>query len=243
MMSTPRTQQRIVLIQVRSHQVSLLQEQSCFIERCRVARRQITFINVVDRPEIAWRDVENAHAVLIGGAGAFSVTEDHAFTQPLTDLVHKLIDHDRPVFGVCWGHQFLIKATGGTVIEDPEQGEIGTFPVHLTPDGSDDPLFEEIPSPFWAQLGHKDSAGSLGPGWRELAFSDRSRNQAIRLGDKPIYGTQFHSELDEERLRQRLLVYLDEYVKDQDEYNRIIQSLRPSIDADRLLARFLELYA
>ena len=242
-MSTSRTQLRLVLIQVRSHQVSLLQEQSCFIERCRVARRQIRFINVVDKPEIGWPDVENAHAVLIGGAGAYSVTEDHPFTKPLTDLVHQLIDRDRPVFGACWGHQVLIKATGGTVVEDPEQGEIGTFPVHLTADGSGDPLFEGIPDPFWAQLGHKDSAGSLGPGWRELAFSDRSRNQAIRLGDKPVYGTQFHSELDEERLRQRLLVYLDEYVKDQEEFRRIIRSLRPSIDADRLLARFLELYA
>jgi GMP synthase (glutamine-hydrolysing) len=243
LMATPRTQLRLVLIQVRSHQTSLLQEQSCFIERCQVARRQIRFINVVDQPDVSWSDVEDAHAVLIGGAGAFSVTQDHAFTHPLRDLVFELIERDRPVFGACWGHQFLVKITGGTVIEDPEQEEVGTFSVHLTPDGEADPLFAEVHRPFWAQLGHKDSAGSLGPGWRELAYSDRSRNQAIRLTDKPVYGTQFHSELNEERLRQRLLVYLDDYVKDEEEYNRIIRSLRPSIDADRLLSRFLELYA
>jgi GMP synthase (glutamine-hydrolysing) len=241
-MATPRTHLRLVLLQIRSHRTSLLQEQSCFIERCQVARKQLTFINIVDRPHVTWGHVEDAHAILIGGAGAYSVTQDHPFTEPLTDLVHEIIERRRPLFGACWGHQFMVKATGGTVVEDPAQSEIGTFRVSLTPAGARDPLFAETPSPFWAQLGHKDSAGSLGPGWTELAFSERSRNQAIRLDDAPVYGTQFHSELNEERLRERLLVYLNDYVEDEAEYDRIVRSLRPSIDADRLLARFLELY-
>ena len=46
-----------------------------------------------------------------------------------------------------------------------------------------------------------DSAHRLGPGWTELATSERSRHQAIRLDGAPVYGTQFHSELNEERLR------------------------------------------
>jgi GMP synthase (glutamine-hydrolysing) len=202
----------------------------------------MTFINVVDTPIVGWKDVEDVHAVIIGGAGAFSVTEDHPFTEPMADLVHEIIERGRPVIGVCWGHQFLAKVTGGTVVEDPEQTEIGTYSVSLNPDGEADPLFAEFPSPFWAQLGHKDSVGSLGPGWRELATSERSRNQAIRLGDKPVYGTQFHSDLNEERLRERLLVYFDDYVEDEEDYERILRRLRPSIDADRLLERFLELY-
>jgi hypothetical protein len=46
-MPTPRTQLRLVLLQVRNELVSLKQEQSCFIDRCRVARRQFDFINLV----------------------------------------------------------------------------------------------------------------------------------------------------------------------------------------------------
>ena len=242
-MPTPRTGLRLVLLQIREDIIPLRQEQRCFIERCRVARRQFKFINIVDTPTVSWKDVEDAHAVMIGGAGAYSVTHAHPFTESLADLVREIIERDRPLFGACWGHQFMVKVTGGTVIEDPDQGEIGTFSVNLTDDGVRDPLFSEFPSPFWAQLGHKDSVGVLGPGWRELACSARSRNQAIRFGDKPVYGTQFHSELNEERLRERLLVYLDEYVGDQEEFERIIRGLRPSIDADGLMARFLELYA
>ena len=68
-MPTPRTKLRLVLLQVRNDLVPLKQEQSCIIERCRVARRQIEFINLVDEPRLRWRQVENAHAVIIGGAG------------------------------------------------------------------------------------------------------------------------------------------------------------------------------
>jgi len=242
-MPTTRTRLRLVLFQIREDAVPLLQEQSCFIERCRVARSQFTFINIVDTPNVSWKDVEDAHAVFIGGAGAFSVKEDHRFTDALEYLVHEIIERDRPLFGACWGHQFLVKTTGGTVVEDPEQEEIGTYSLDLTDVGIRDPLFSEFPVSFWTQLGHKDSVTKLGPGWRELAYSARSRNQAIRFGDKPVYGTQFHSELNEERLRERLLVYLDDYVGGQEEFERIIRGLRPSIDADGLMARFLELYA
>jgi GMP synthase (glutamine-hydrolysing) len=221
----------------------MLQEQSCYIERCQVARSQVTFINIVQSPNVSWKHVENAHAVIIGGAGAFSVTDDdHPFVGPMTDLVHELIERDRPVLGVCWGHQFLAKATGGTVTTDPERGEIGTYAVTLTSDGEADPLFGQFPSPFWAQLGHKDSVTSLGPGWRELATSERSPFQAVRLESKPVYGTQFHADLNEQRLRERLLVYFDDYIEDDDEYEKILRGLRPSIDADRLLERFLEQY-
>jgi len=129
------------------------------------------------------------------------------------------------------------------VVEDPDSGEIGTYSVTLTPEGQADPLFADCPSPFWAQLGHKDSARVIAPEWRELAHSERARYQAIRLGGKPVYGTQFHSDLDEHRLRERLLVYFDDYIESEEVYERIIRSLRPSIDADRLLSRFLELYA
>jgi len=243
-MTTPHTRLRIALIQVRAHRASMMQEQSCFIERCRIARQRFTFINLVHTPNVGWRDVEDSHAVIIGGAGAFSVTDaGQPFTAPMTDLVHEIIDRDRPLMGVCWGHQFLIKHTGGTVTTDPEQAEIGTYAANLTPAGRADPLFEDCPSPFWVQLGHKDSAGGLGPGWRELAYSDRSRYQAVRLDDKPVYGTQFHTDLNEERLRERLHVYFDDYVEDEEDYERILRSLRPSIDADRLLERFLDLYA
>jgi GMP synthase (glutamine-hydrolysing) len=232
-----------VLLQVRSEVISLKQEQSCFIERCRVARRQFHFHNLVERPFVRWQDVADAHAVIIGGAGAFSVTKEHPFTAPLREVVQRLIDDDRPVFGACWGHQFLAEFGGGTVIEDKERAEIGTYPIELTPEGRADRLFEDFPDRFYVQLGHNDRVSALGPGWLDLARSQLCPAQAIRLEGKPVYGTQFHSEMDEERLRERILVFLEDYVPDEEAHRRLLWSLRPSLEADRLLQTFLELYA
>jgi GMP synthase (glutamine-hydrolysing) len=243
LMATPRTRLRLVLLQIRNHRISLAQEQSCFIERCRVARRQFTFINLAEEPDIRWSHVADAHAVIIGGAGAFSVTAEHAFSVPLTEIVHRLIDHDRPVFGSCWGHQFLASRFGGEVIADEERSEVGSFPVTLTPEGTIDPLFAGLPGRFFVQLGHKDRVSVIGDDWVELARSERCPFQAIRLRGKPVYGTQFHGEMDEERLRERLLVYFDDYVADEKGYREILRRLRPSLEADSLLQTFLELYA
>jgi GMP synthase (glutamine-hydrolysing) len=242
-MATPRTRLRLVLLQVRNELVSLNQEQRCFIERCRVARRQFRFINLVDHPQVRWHDVENAHAVLIGGSGAFSVTVDHPFTEPLREVANRLIDEGRPLFGSCWGHQFLADLGGGRVIEDRDRAEVGTFPVELTDAGTADPLFADFPRRFHAQLGHNDRVESLGAGWLELARSDRCPHQIIRLADRPVYGTQFHSEMDQERLRERIEVFLKGYVADDAAHRDILWHLRPSLDADRILEDFLELYA
>jgi GMP synthase (glutamine-hydrolysing) len=243
LMGTPRTRLRLVLLQIRDDRVSLLQEQSCFIERCRVARRQFDFINLVDAPQIRWHHVADAHAVLIGGAGSYSVTHHHPFTDPLTDLVERLIEAGRPVFGSCWGHQFLAEVFGGKVIEDQARAEVGTFPIRLTAAGVADPLFDGLPERFPVQLGHNDRVSEIGPIWQELAVSDLCPFQVIRYRDRPVYGTQFHSELDEVRLRDRLDMYRQSYAADDTTYEEIVRTLRPTVVADGIMARFLEVYA
>ena len=129
------------------------------------------------------------------------------------------------------------------MIQDKERAEVGTFPIRLTSDGLADPLLAELPERFYVQLGHNDRVSELGPDWRELARSEICPFQIIRLDGKPVYGTQFHSEMDEERLRERILVFLKDYVADEAAYQKILWGLRPSIEADRLLERFLERYA
>ena len=242
-MRTPRTRLRLVLLQVRNELVSLRQEQSCFIERCRVARHQFRFINLVDEPELRWHHVEDAHAVLIGGAGAFSVTGHHPFTDPLRRVVERLIADGRPLFGSCWGHQFLADLGGGRVVEDRARAEVGSYPIELTDSGRRDPLLAGSPPRFYVQLGHNDRVTALGPGWLELARSELCPFQIIRRADLPVYGTQFHSEMDQERLRERIEVFLRGYVADDDAHRDILWRLRPSLEADRLLQTFLELYA
>jgi GMP synthase (glutamine-hydrolysing) len=232
----------VVLLQVRTHPEAERQEQLCFLERCGLPPEQLVAINLVARPEIGWDDVAAAGAVLIGGAGSHSVTRDYPFTAPLAELLLRLIDEERPVFGSCWGHQFIAQILGGKVVTDPFRGEVGTFPVELTPGGASDPLFAGFPRRFDVQLGHHDRVETLPPGVEELAYSEVCRVQALRVAGKPVYGSQFHSEMNVGHMRARLRMYRDAYLPAEQAEDELDRILRPTPEADRILGRFLDLH-
>lgn len=232
----------ILLLQVRSDPAPELQEQRCFLELGGVDPDDMDFYNLVDRPRIAWDDVEGYDVLLIGGAGVHSATEIYDFTQPLQGVLLRWIDTGRPFLGSCWGHHFLAWAYGGELVTDPEREEVGTFDVDLTKDGRRDEIFRELPDTFAAQLGHHDRVATLPEGFYELARSERCRNQAIRYRDLPVYGTQFHCEMEERHIRERLKMYPDEYVEGDGIDKTLDRILGPSPDAPRVLRRFFELY-
>jgi len=200
-------------------------------------------VNLVDEARFRLSDLRNEDAVIIGGAGSFSVTSDHPFTPWLRDVVFELMEQRRPLFGSCWGHQFMALCGGGQVETDLDREEIGSFEIQLNTRGAAEPIFEGFPSVFMAQLGHHDRVTKLGDGWVELAHSELCANQVIRLEDAPIFSTQFHPELTEAALRERLAIYVQEYLPDPESRERLLRSLKPSPEAESLLERFLRIYA
>ena len=146
------------------------------------------------------------------------------------------------MFASCFGHHFLVRALGGELVTDHHRGEVGTFDVHLTDNGLEDPLFAAFPNQFPVQLGHHDIVLAIPPGMEELAYSDKSRYQMLRLADKPIYSSQFHSEMSERHLRALLEMYRDSYLAAETSEEELSLPLRPSPWADKLLRRFFELY-
>lgn len=237
-----RSRRRVALIQVRGDEAAEAQEQLCFLETSGLAAEAMECINVVREPEVSWSRVESFAALFIGGAGAHSATREFEFTKPLGDVVLRWIEEGRPLFGSCWGHHFLVQVLGGRVVTDHATGEVGTFEIELTSSGRGDPLFEGFPRRFTAQLGHHDRVAELPAGCEELAFSRRCRHQVLRLSGRAVYGTQFHSEMNEDHLQARLMMYRDTYLEERTGASELSQSLRPSPHAELLLSRFLELY-
>jgi GMP synthase (glutamine-hydrolysing) len=182
---------------------------------------------------------------MIGGAGAFSVTKTYDWTHHLVDLCQACADMQLPLFGSCWGHQFVARAFGGEVINDPERSEMGTVEVSLTAAGKADPLLGSLPERFATQAGHQDRVHAMPPDAIELAANETAPHQAIRIEGTGIYGTQFHSELDHETERQRLITYREYYPEMQDDevFRATLAAIRPSPHADDLLRRWLVLYA
>ncbi len=237
----PLSEIRVLLIQARNTLEMEQQEQSCFVERCRIPLSQFVLVNVVRAP-VYPALLDEVDAMMIGGAGEYSAHKEYPWMQALLELCRAAHDRHLPTFGSCWGHQVLARAFGGTVIYDNERAEFGCGMIELTPAGQDDPLLREFPDRFKANLGHHDRVSVLPPNAVELAFNASQRNQAFRIEAKPIYGTQFHSELDARREHERLDAYRENYRRElggDEAYQRVIESLADTTDADHLMYDFL----
>lgn len=237
-------QLRVRLIQVRDRPGVIAEEQASFRARTGLSPAQFVVTNALRDP-LAAALLDGVDAVMIGGAGAYSVTDTFAWTQKLIDLCQGCAERELPLFGSCWGHQFVARAFGGTVVHDHERAEMGTHTVRLTDDGRRDPLFSTLPDRFGTQMGHHDRVAVLPPDGVELADNDRAPHQAFRIAGLPVYGTQFHSELNAATERARLVEYRAYYPELADEavFRATLDGLRETPEADDLLRRFLLLYA
>ncbi len=238
-----RNASRILLIQVRSHDGARLHEQRCFRSALGLAGDGLDCIDVALGERLTAARLDAAHAVLVGGAGDHTATRDYPFSAELEDVLLGLIEAGRPILGSCYGHHLLAKLMGATVLTDREGEEIGTFRVELTPEGRADELFHGVPDAFDTQLGHSDRVVDRPPTVRELASSESCGVQALRLDGYPVWGTQFHPEMDEADLRERLLMYRQTYLRGDDGLGELERRLRPSPHPRRLLDNFLEVVA
>lgn len=232
---------KIILLQARLNDDPMrLHEQRCFAEATGLGPDTFRFVNVVDGvPSIA--EVESSDALMIGGAGHYSVTDPtHPFFEPLQELLRNVVDRRFPTFASCFGFQLLVQALGGAVEHDPPGSEVGSFTVRLTDAGRSDELFSALPEEFVAQMGHKDRATRMPDGVPNLAASARCALQALRIPGAPIWATQFHPELDERSNRDRYLAYIDRY--DPARLGEAASGFTalPSPETSTLLPRFIE---
>ncbi len=233
----------IVLIQARSTADIEEQEQQCFVERCRIEPKQIKALSVLRDP-LDERLIEQHDVVMIGGAGEFSAAGDYAWMPDVLELIRHCYKESIPTFGSCWGHQLIARALGGHVMHDSDLAEMGCHPVTLTDAGRSDPIFGSFPDRFLVNMGHHDRVVELPPDAIELAVSDTQPHQAFRLAGKPMYGTQFHSELDARRERERLYRYRDHYpeIASETSFQAVLANLAETGEADHLLHDFLATY-
>ncbi len=214
-------------------------EVECFVRRLEVEPRQVTALDVLDVP-LDERIFEKFDALLIGGAGEFSVLDEYPHIKRTLDFIAEAASREFPTFGSCFGFQALSLALGGEVVRDPNRAELGTFEVALHADAAGDPLFTGLPERFTVQQGHKDHVTRLPAGASHLAGSERSPFQAARFGEGLIWGTQFHPELTEDDNRLRVLTYRERYALQLD---AVLATLRASQHTHGLLARFADALA
>ena len=137
-----------------------------------------------------------------------SLTDRSAISAWIEDELELLADAHRqgiPLLGVCFGGQLLAEALGGSVERAPS-AEIGWFEIDDGPDG---------PNPVgrgpWMQWHHDRFTPP--PEAELLAVTERAV-QLFRLGS--TVGTQFHPEVDLDRVTSWLDVADDTYLDEHD---------------------------
>jgi GMP synthase (glutamine-hydrolysing) len=140
--------------------------------------------SVVDR-ELPNRG--NIDAFVISGSRA-SVYWNEPWIDETRQWVQAAIDDGLPALGICWGHQLLADALGGTV-EAMGEHELGYRTVRHT--GAD--IFDGVPSEFTVFTTHSDAVTELPDGAELIAENDHGIH-GFKHGR--VHGIQAHPEYD-----------------------------------------------
>lgn len=99
---------------------------------------------------------------------------------------------DFPILGICAGLHFMAGHFGGSTgpAKVPEFGK-----TRLYVEDKDD-LFLSLPDEFTVWESHNDEVKELPGGFDVLARSDNCAVQAVKMNTRPIYGLQFHPEVE-----------------------------------------------
>lgn len=186
------------------------------------------------RSVASFEAVRGAAAYVLTGSSS-SVTERAAWMLRTEEFLREVVAEGMPVLGICFGHQMLAQALGGNVAKNPRGREIGTIAIERT---GDDPLFEGVGSPFFANSSHVDVVTRLPDGARVLARSERDPHAAFSIGDR-VRAVQFHPEFDGDVMRGYVQARAHLIRDEGQDAEAILSRARDTPDAARLLRNFV----
>ncbi|HHU39647.1 MAG TPA: glutamine amidotransferase [Propionibacterium sp.] len=187
--------------------------------------------------------------IIIGGGQYNTSDEVKSETQrrveaDLGQIVDTALASQVPLLGLCYGVGIVTQHLGGLI--DRTYGETtSAVEVTLTEHGRTDPLFEGVPDTFMAFTGHKEACSRTPNDSVLLATGTACPVQSYRVGDR-AYVTQFHPELDVERLVERMVIYRNAGYFDPDEFDTLVEAARGAGVNEapgRILRNFVEVFA
>ena len=184
---------------------------------------------------------EGFRCVIITGSHDM-VTDRSPWMVDLMDWVRDKAYGRIPMLGICFGHQLMAMALGGTADFHPRGVELGTVEVELTAEGRTDPLMAGLPARFYAHATHAQTVSVTPPGTRALAYNSHEQHHALAFGGK-AWGVQFHPEYSADVVRG----YIEQarHGLESRGYNvdGMLDAVQESPWGGMILKRFLELAA
>ena len=182
-------------------------------------------------------NAQGLDAVIVTGSPAM-VSHRHEWSERAAQWIAAAHQTGLPMLGVCYGHQLIAHALGGTVGPNPHGRRMGSLAVEILDD--EDPLLGRFAPGDYFQATHVEVVLEPPPKARVIARSDGDDNHALYFGNNS-WGLQFHPEFNVEimdcYIRSRAAVLTGEGIYT----DKLLASLRPTPRGKALLERFADL--
>lgn len=145
-------------------------------------------ISVVGGQDIP--DIENLEALLITGS-SFSVYDEIPWKQPLVQLIRTAYARNLPMVGVCFGHQIIADALGGTVQKARQGWGLGRHVYTVLPGNG---LIEG--ESLAISCSHQDQVLVAPEEATAVLFSDFTPNAGLLYANGTTFTVQPHAEFE-----------------------------------------------
>ena len=136
--------------------------------------------NIVDAPYgDTLPEPSTVEALVITGSPV-SVYEKWAWSVACSQWLGRVWSYNRPMLGICYGHQLLADALGGEVTASPNGREMGAVKVQKT---QPDPIFEGLNDDFMVWQTHIDEVSRLPDQAEVIASNNHCPIQAMSVGN------------------------------------------------------------
>ncbi len=145
------------------------------------------------KAEDVLKTAEDCTHLLLSGSEA-STLDDLGWEEEMKQVVLHYIEAGKPVLGICYGHQFLVRClVGKSHLRKAPRPEMGWGALSL----ETNPLSEGIHQPV-CLLAHYDEVVNLPSAFRVLGSTEKCQIHGFQYRDLPVWGVQFHPEYDTE---------------------------------------------
>ncbi len=149
-------------------------------------------------------DLSRFSHLVITGSELFA-SQENKDDEKIFRVICHFLENNKSILGICYGHQMLGKTIlGNNGCRKAAKPEFGWKKVQL----ASNPLFEGIENPVFYES-HYDEVCNLTDDFRIIACNNDCPVQAFQYKDQPVWGVQFHPEINyetgESAFRKRLL--------------------------------------
>lgn len=113
------------------------------------------------------------------------VYEDHCWIEPLSDFIRQAYHADVPSIGICFGHQLIVQALGGSVEKSTQGWGLGASSYQLSSSFANTRGINNV-TEFTIQAFHQDQVTKIPPQSTVIASSEFCPYAALNIADKAL---------------------------------------------------------